>query len=124
MDPVAQMQPFVNEKFRDSVRDAGYADLGTCLEIIGDWYIAQDCSGLSFEERARALNRMHKLFKAVFAGAWWGPNNPPGNVAGLPTRLWFALAGNVSAQRVLLQVRTGLSENERWMDQFGPAGLM
>mmetsp|Transcript_65999 Transcript_65999/g.162459 ORF Transcript_65999/g.162459 Transcript_65999/m.162459 type:complete len:340 (+) Transcript_65999:221-1240(+) len=107
MDPFAQKQLFVDTDFRKAVLDAGHEDMAFCLKVVGDWYEAYDSSGLSEEVRALRLQEFRKLFDAVFRKLWWSPDKPPSNVAGLPLKLWYALAANTDSARILLNVKLG-----------------
>lgn len=106
MDPFAQSRMFVSQTFYNDVR-AKYPDLALCLKTIGEWYDAQDKTGLSETERAKRLSNMHDLFYAVIGRYWYCHTLPPSNIAGMPLRLWFALNAIVDSARVLIQVKLG-----------------
>lgn len=106
MDPYAQSRMFVSETFYKDV-EAEDKDLALCLKTIGEWYHAQDQTGLSATERARRMSNMYDLFYAVLGRYWYCCKKPPSNIAGLPLRLWFAVVAAGDSARVLIEVKLG-----------------
>ena len=104
MDPFAQSRMFVSESFYDDVHEAD-PNLALILRTIGEWYDAYDKTGLSGAERARRLSNMRELFDAVLGSYWYCHKKPPSNIAGMPLRLWFALAADCDSARVLVNVK-------------------
>lgn len=104
MDPFAQSRMFVSKTFHDDV-EAEDPNLALCLRTIGEWYEAFDSSGLTGRERARRMSNMHELFDAVLGSHWYCHKKPPSNIAGMPLRLWFALAANCDSADVLVNVK-------------------
>jgi hypothetical protein len=104
MDPFAQSRMFVDQTFYDDVQEVD-PNLALILRTIGEWYDAYNKTGLSGAERARLLSNMRELFDAVLGGHWYCHKKPPSNIAGMPLRLWFALAANSDSTRVLVNVK-------------------
>ena len=104
MDPFAQSRMFVSKTFYDDV-EAEDPNLALCLRTIGEWYEAFNNSGLTGSERARRMSNMRELFDAVLGSHWYCHKKPPSSIAGMPLRLWFALAANSDSADVLVNVK-------------------
>lgn len=104
MDPFAQSRMFVSKTFYDDVHKVD-PNLALCLRTIGEGYEAYNNSGLTGRERARRLSNLRELFDAVLGSLWYCHKKPPSNIAGMPLRLWFALAANSDSADVLVNVK-------------------
>jgi hypothetical protein len=120
MNPATEKQMFIDLDFIDAVKQAGYEDMAFFLSIIGEWFTAQDTSGLSQVERERRLNNGRELFRCVFKDLWWGHIKPAANVAGLPVRLWYAIAANVESLDHLLNIKMGSEPDTTAQDPACP----
>jgi hypothetical protein len=112
MDPFAQSRMFVSEEFYSDVY-AEDPDLALILRTIGEWYEGFDKVGLSFRERNRRMSNMYELFHAVLGPSWYHHRKPPGSIAGMPLRLWFALVADCDSARILVNVKLDREEHER-----------
>jgi len=104
MDPFAQSRMFASKTFYDDVHKED-PDLALVLRTVGEYYDAHNKTSLSGRERARRLSAMHDLFYAVLGSHWYCHKRPPSMIAGMPLRLWFALAANVDSTRVLVNLK-------------------
>jgi hypothetical protein len=104
MDPFAQSRMFVDQTFYEDVHEVD-PNLALILRTIGEWYDAFNKSGLSGAERARRLCNMRELFDSVLGNLWYCHKKPPSSIAGMPLRLWYALAANSDSTRVLVNVK-------------------
>jgi hypothetical protein len=104
MDPFAQSRMFVDPTFYEDVHKVD-PNLALILRTIGEWYDAFNKTGLSGAERARRLCNMRELFDSVLGSHWYCHKKPPSSIAGMPLRLWFALAANSDSTRVLVNVK-------------------
>ena len=97
--------------------------MALALRVVGGYNDVIDKQGLSVKERHKRADEMYALCVAVLHDTLYTAKGPPGRLFGMPTRLWFAFAGNICSRRVYCRCFPDRPFKERFASQYFVEGF-